>query len=458
MKKPNIVYVFPDEFNPYAMGFMNEYPVITPNLDKFSSESVVLENAISNQPVCSPYRAMLMTSKYGFATGVTTNCNSNTTQMGVYLKEDEICMTDVLSKNSYNVGYIGKWHLDPVEPKHAQYTEGYRPDGVLWDAYPEKHRRHGIDYWYGYGCNDNHFHPNYWGNDSKVDESIRPDEWSAKHETDIAIKYILNTENQRDENKPFALFLAYNPPHMPFDQVPEQYRELYKGIDPKDLLTRKNIDHDGRISDEKYGGKSGKETAYENVANYFAAISGIDEQFGKVLAALEEKGLTQDTIVVFTSDHGDMMGSQNLMHKSTWYSESFKVPFLIRYPKALQPSTRDFVMSVTDVMPTLLSMAGLSTEIPKNIHGENKTDLLMGYDRDTEGLYFNYGINARGLKTPSHTFVSIKDRDNSEQLLLFDDVTDPYQLSNIADSSREITSKLRDKTEWLLKQAGDNYR
>ena len=153
-KHPNLVFVFPDEYRKQAMGFMNEDPVITPNLDAFAKESLVLTQALSNRPVCSPYRAMLFSGKYPHGNGVLTNCNSRTVQFENYLKDTERCFSDVLHDLGYCQGYLGKLHLDPPNEKY-EYTEGPRGDGTIWDAYtPPGPRRHGFDFWYSYGCCD----------------------------------------------------------------------------------------------------------------------------------------------------------------------------------------------------------------------------------------------------------------------------------------------------------------
>ena len=115
-KRPNILFVFPDQYRLQALGFRGEDPVHTPNLDAFAAESRVLTHAVSTRPVCSPYRAMLLTGQYPHKNGVVVNCNSNTSALGNYLKESTVCLSDVLAEAGYSQGYIGKWHLDPRTP------------------------------------------------------------------------------------------------------------------------------------------------------------------------------------------------------------------------------------------------------------------------------------------------------------------------------------------------------
>jgi arylsulfatase A-like enzyme len=110
-RNPNLIFVFPDEWRQQALGFMAQDPVVTPNLDSFASQSLVLTQAVGNCPICSPYRGMLFTGKYPIANGVVTNCYSNTIPFGIELKDLEYCLTDVLHDAGYHQGYIGKFHL-----------------------------------------------------------------------------------------------------------------------------------------------------------------------------------------------------------------------------------------------------------------------------------------------------------------------------------------------------------
>ena len=117
MKHPNLIFVFPDQMRGQAMGFLGEEPVRTPTLDRFATQGLVLDNVSATYPVCSPYRAMLMSGKYPFANRVVANCTSGTAPYGVELQEQDRCWSDILSDRGYSLGYIGKWHLDsPREP------------------------------------------------------------------------------------------------------------------------------------------------------------------------------------------------------------------------------------------------------------------------------------------------------------------------------------------------------
>jgi len=449
-KTPNLVFVFPDQFRQQAIGFMNQDPVVTPNLDRFASEGIVFTNAVSNYPVCSPYRAMLFTGKYPHSNGVISNCNSATKKYGVFLKESERCFSDVLHDAGYSQGYIGKYHLDSPSEENYKYSEGRRGDGKAWDAYtPPGKRRHGFDFWHSYGCCDWHMNPHYWVNNAKVDERIDVDEWSVKHETDVAIDYIRNRdEKYRDPNSPFSLFIAFNPPHTPFQQVPDKYLSAYDGKTDEQLLNRLNVSLEGR------GAPAGK-----HAKNYFSAVTGIDENFGRIIDCLKEEGLEENTIVVFSADHGEMMGSHGLMHKGVWYDESLLIPFIIRWQGKLEHRLDDLLLNVPDIMPSLLSLMGFKEQIPQDVEGNDYSDIILGKDgyRPNSALYMNIPVDfpgggRRGLRTHRYTFVIQRTKELSEKYILHDNQADFYQTRNIADDNPELIDSLTDElNKWLNK-------
>lgn len=461
-KRPNIVYVIPDEFRQRAMGFLGKDPVVTPNLDRFAAQSLYLSHAVSSFPVCSPYRGMLFSGQYPFSNGVVGNCNTEGNRYGVYLRPHKECLTDIFARNGYDCGYIGKWHLDSPELGDVAYLEARRADdGKIWDAFTPKHRRHGFNFWYSYGCHDDHFHPHYWATDDSLEDMRCFEEWSPVIDANVAVDYITNKGGvMRDEEKPFLLFVASNPPHMPFEQVPDRYKKLYEGKSAEDLLTSpcalsslpEEIPQEWKERAAQYQG-----VAQENVLNYFAAVSGIDEQFGRILDAIKEKGIEEDTIVIFTSDHGEMMGSHSMMYKGYWYDDSFRVPFLIRYPGHIEPGEKDGFLNPPDLLPTLLELAGLSDQIPSKTEGVSCAGWLCG-DADPirdEGYFVNPEANVRGVANQDWLFVVIRDMHDNEQHILYDSKNDPDQMHNVAKEHPEIVRAMRERLTWWLYHTND---
>lgn len=294
------------------------------------------------------------------STGVYTNCKIGA---DVMLRPEETCISDVLLDSGYQTGYIGKWHLDLPELNVTDEPESGARD---WDAYtPPGPKRHGFQYWYSYGAWDEHLAPHYW-KDSP--EKIQVNQWSVEHETDQALNFIKN----RSSKQPFALFLSWNPPHSPFDQVPEKYKQLYKR---EQIVLRENVNQEtfGVHTGEPVDG--GLEELKEKQLNYFAAISGIDDQFSRILRLLKDEELDENTIVVLTSDHGEMMGSHGLMAKHVWYEESIGVPFCIRWPKVLPQTRTDVLLNSVDIMPTLLSL--LQLDIPQSVEGNDLSSFMI---------------------------------------------------------------------------------
>lgn len=472
---PNIIYVFPDQFRNHAMGFWREEgflekvnftgdPVHTPRLNAFARESMVLTSAMSNCPLSSPHRGMLLTGMYPNRSGVPLNCNSSRPISS--LRKDAECISDVLSKAGYDCGYFGKLHVDfptPNDPENpGEYVEKQRP---AWDAYTPASHRHGFNYWYSYGTFDVHKSPHYWDTNGKRHE-IR--EWSPMHEAKEVISYLKNEKGQRDSQKPFFIMVGMNPPHSPYDSLDDCLEEdynLYKDIPLDSLLIRPNADIQM---------KKAASTPY-----YFASITGVDRTFGMILDALKELELDRNTIVIFTSDHGETMCSQGINDpKNSPYAESMNVPFLVRYPQRVSPGVDNLLLSTADIMPTLLGMAGLEEQIPAEVQGNNFTAVFfeenksvqrptgvlyiqnVDGEKNEQGIVQSYFPSARGIKTEQYTLALYIDRKSHQlkQVLMFDDIEDPYQLNNLSPQDHpEVFAALCQEMGSKLKEIEDPW-
>ncbi len=448
---PNLVIVLPDQMRGQALGFMNEDPVVTPNLDRLASEGVVLAQAVVNYPVCSPMRAMFMTGRYPHSNGVVGNCNSVTAPFGYELRQADRTWSDVLADKGYSLGYIGKWYLDAP---HEPYVESSNNTAEMaWNEWCPPERRHGFDSWYAYGTYDQHTRPMYWAADTPRDEAFYVDQWGPEHEADRAIAYIQNEGGDfRDADQPFALVVAMNPPHMPYGLVPEKYVAYYDGKTYRDLLVRPNVDVDGD--------SPMSELARTQTKNYFAMVTGVDEQFGRILEALEEEGLANDTIVLFTSDHGNCLGTHGQISKNNHYEESMRVPFLVRWPGRIEPRHDDLMISTPDIFPTLLDFMGFAEDIPAEVEGASYASILLTGEgeRPTSQLYLwvppgEPAGGRRGVRTRRYTLMIEKTGDRVTETTLHDNKEDPYQLRNIADESPDVVERLIEEelTPWLEK-------
>ncbi|WP_136480775.1 sulfatase family protein [Cognatitamlana onchidii] len=454
-QKPNLLFIFADQYRQASLGFLKEDPVYTPNIDQLAKEGVFFSEAVANNPLCSPYRAMLMTGRYSLSTGVVENCNSQRTEFGNYLKKDEVCISDVLVGNGYSAGYVGKWHLDGPEPTAPDVKR-------IWDTWCPPDRRHGFSFWYAYGTHNRHNDPYYWTTDGGEEDKIYPKQWSALHEANVVIDYLENTENQRKPDEPFALFWSINPPHTPFKQVPERYKERYEGLSYKDVLNRPNVQFTD--NHELKRGDHGVEKRLDQATDYFASVNGVDDQIGRVIEKLKEKGLYENTIIVFSADHGEMLGSQGLMHKNVWFKEAYKIPLIIHYPKKVKPKHEDLLISVPDYMPTLLGLMNLNTEIPKAVEGIDYSDVFFNKEviRPEKQLYFGGKSfaskgDARGFRTKEYTYAVVKHESGDKFHYLYHDTIDPYQMTNIWGKDANLDAKMEKELADLLTSMNDPW-
>jgi arylsulfatase A-like enzyme len=461
--KPNLLFVFADQYRKHAVGFMNEDPVITPNLDRLANEGFAFTNAVSSCPICSPYRAMLMTGRFPMSTGITSNCMPGS---DLEISEDELFIGDVLKEHGYSTGYIGKWHLEI--PSLNRFINPVDSASDPWDGWtPPGPRRHGFDFWYAYNSNGKHFDPNYWNDTPK---RIDIEQWSVAHETDVAIDFIKDCP----PDSPFALFMSWNPPHNPY-VAPDQYMALYEDLD---LAERANVVSTD-LSKRRY-------------RSYLAAISSCDDHFGRLMTFLEQAGVSENTIVVFTSDHGEMMGSHGRYAKSIWFDESIGIPFIIRWPGRIQPDVEDMPFACYHFMPTLLGLLGI--EIPEPVEGTDYSKLITGgqQEKATSAVIASYGnpahimavgqkpsiwalqsdslhrsgvdwrtIGYRGLRTERYTYVVDRGRKNEYlKRYLYDNKKDPFQMNPITTehtSQNEIMQLLDEELAAWLKRMHDPF-
>ncbi len=354
----NLLYVFADQWRALSVGY-NNADILTPNIDEFAKENLTCENTYSVCPLCSPYRASLFTGKYPVNNGVYCNCMSGS---DVCLNENEICLSDILFEKGYTNGYIGKWHLDEPE---LNTIEDPLSSAEGWDAFtPPGKKRHHFSYWRAYNASNNHLTQHYWeDNPQKIFSNV----WSAEDETNKAIEFI-----EREKENKFALFVSFNPPHPPFDQVPKKYLDLYND---KEIHYAKNVTGDNFVNQTGEEGYKGFTKLDEITRMYYAAITGIDEQFGKIIQSLKANNLYDNTVIILTADHGEHLGSHGYVGKHTWFNESLNVPFIIRDFKNLSNHVCKTNINTVDIKPLILELLDIKEkEIAKIIDSPYEED------------------------------------------------------------------------------------
>lgn len=474
-KQPNILIIFPDQLRRYSAGFWskepykklvfgNPDPVITPTIDELAENGIVFTNAVSNYPVCSPYRGMLLSGVYPEQNGIWNNCSVGREES---LKNDIPTLPSLFKEANYNTAYIGKAHWIKPEPtfdKKGNYVATTtEPGGNFinnYDTYiPPGKQRHGIEYFYQ-SVKDDHFNPIVFSNDpftieGKIDGEIHyPKQYSPKSESTVIIDYLKNNRNQRDADKPFLMIWSLNPPHNPWDDkhtdlsmVEKFYnKEKYPEID-ENLVVRNNAN---------------LENAH-HARNYFAAVSSVDYYIGLVLSELKSQGMLDNTIVIFSSDHGEMLGSHGKQGKNQMELEATAIPFIVHWPKKLQPRTTDLLLSVPDILPTVMGLSGLKENIPKTIEGSDFSSYLINkktstIKKPTASLLMIY--NARGVLTDRYTLVIQKNNNKKIAFTsyIYDNEKDPYQQYKILlEEQSELAKKLLKELAILLKKTNDPW-
>lgn len=420
--KPNIVFVFSDEHRYQSMSF-TEMPMLhTPNMARMAHEGFVFHQCISNYPVCSPYRAMLMTGRYPYQTGMIDN-NLN-------LGEQEYTVADAFRESGYRTGYIGKWHLGGTRAEPFGFEES-----LIWT-----------------GTNTHYDESEYHPRDGAP---VKPTGYNAALMTDQALNFI------RDSGEtPYFLMLSLNPPHSKFTDAPPQDKALY----PEGALPfRPNVSLE--TSGEGHISRQNGSPHYEG---YHAHITAVDRELGRVLEAVAASPKAADTIVIYTSDHGSMFGSHGVGSKRQPFEESLRIPFIAWNPKRIRAGTRsDVLFGAPDVMPTLCGLAGLPT--PASCAGQDFSGHLLGQggpDPDAQLIMHISKENAsggqmhpaplfRGIRTAQFTYAV----NEKGPLYLFDNLSDPYQLNNLVNSEdhRKLRRHLQQKLAALLKKAEDSF-
>ncbi len=432
--RKNVLYVFGDEHRWCSMPGQPHANVVAPTFDAFARQNFVMQNCISNYPLCTPYRGILLSGRWPQQTGLMRNGPD------MALPASEHGLGTAFKEAGYNTAYVGKWHLYNGE-------NHFVPPGPL---------RFGFDYWRVWGHTNKHFDDFTW--DSQTGQRQEYPGWAPIAMTDQAITFL----GQQTSAKPWMMVVSWNPPHPPFDP-PEEDARLY---DTTELPLRPNV------AFTRTDGSRSKRPVLQNEATlrkaergYFGAITGVDKEFRRLLDALEKTGQMENTIIIYTSDHGEMMGTKCRMAKQVPFEESCHVPFYIRIPNASNrgKSSRE-LMGAIDIYPTLCGLAGIP--IPKHCQGRDMSPVMRG-DKvpSSEGIILMNeengdgndpeAIGYRGIRTQSYTYAIAYDG----RWCLYDNFADPFQMKNLV--SDPTQKPLMEKLDAIIlawqKETGDKF-
>jgi len=379
--------------------------VRTPNIDRLAGEGVVFDQAFSGCPICSPYRGQLLTGRYGHSNGVVDN--------EYRLRPGEVTLPMTLRDAGYRSAYVGKCHLG-----YGPYAPG---------------ERLGFDTIAGHNCQHDYYSQHYFIDDTGP---FPFQGWAPEGETDLALGFI--EEQAAGSPSPFALVLSWGPPHWPYDQYPAESNVYDPG----------EVDLPGNVPVQM------GDFARREIAHYYGNVSALDAQLGRVMQTLDRLGIADNTIVCFSSDHGDHLSSHGYgkpfdtwMHpsmrasKATPYDESVHIPFILRWPERCAGGRRsDTLLGSVDVMPTLLSLCGVGA--PEGVQGTDLAHAVTGGPGpDPDSVYLQIlgpgwphrgpWVGCwRGLRTDRHVYARWHNDEYGP--MLFDRETDRWEMRNLA--------------------------
>lgn len=427
-RKPNILFIMTDEMRWDYLGVAGHPAIKTPNLDKLANSGYYFPRAYSPHPVCVPARVTLFTSRYGSVTGV--RGNGNNTNQG------EIFLPSILQHFGYSTGISGKLHFHPRGHAYG-FDEFYSYTGegeVVENTYLHYLKKQ-------FGSISKY--PTAEGTKPFPDDPLGADLGLFRHSTEHyeshwITRHAVDFLRRQSDEKPWFLFLSYNRPHSP-SVLPEPYFSMYRdaNIEVPELpgrFTRKDAELLG--ARERHIVED-PEMAEKMIKSYMGAITLVDDRVGEVLDLLEKRGWRDNTIIVFTADHGNLLGDQGRWFKGPMWEGSSRIPLIICVPETLQekagnPRKIDEIVELTDIMPTLLDLAGLKNKV-EGMQGESLKHLI---EERKEG-WRNYAFGSLGnqlmIVEGDYKYVHYKNKPGLPEWEVFNLKEDPKEKVNLAE-------------------------
>lgn len=476
MNKPNLLFIYTDEQAFNTLATYGNSQIEMPNLNRFAEQSVVFDEAYVTQPVCTPSRSTLLTGLYPHTNGCTTN--------NVPLHPETKCLPELLPAGEYRTAHFGKWHLgDEVFAQH-----GFQEWAAIEDGYTHRAgegRDKSTLSGYHHFLIDNGLTPSNGKLFGRGEAARFPEEFGKPAFLAREASRFLHV----NRDNPFVLYVNFIEPHMPiFGPRDNQYDPVSVPLPPNfDALPGGEQPLNLRAKVEAYR-EQGADAPLRTdddwrrlISNYWGLCSLVDTYVGTILDSLEANGLSDNTIVVFSSDHGDMMGSHRLVAKEVMYQESVRVPLMIRLPGQTNGRRVMGPVSQIDVVPTLLELLGQprpghlqGTSLCNLISeesGECTRNVVIEWDGPSGMALFRDGLPSalQGKVTPEEVEASVTDpvrtiitrggwKLNCSPLgehELYNLNDDPGETANLFADNRELARKLREEIVVWQKETGD---
>jgi len=441
-KRPNILFMMSDDHAAHAISAYGSKLIETPNLDRLAKEGMRFERVYCVNSICTPSRATILTGQYSHVNGVPVFNSLDPARMTV---------AKLLQKAGYYTAMVGKWHLgsDPV----------------------------GFDFWEVYPGQGVYHNPVLYNKDGSK-------QYAGEYCTEVEAKLAIEALRNRPKDKPFFMMLHHKAPHRPWNPtqrldklwraktIPEpetlfdDYATRTDAIREQTQSIARNLNKSD-VKDDPPAGLTGDALTrwkYQRyMQDYLACIQSIDETTGDVLKALEDEGILDDTVIIYTSDQGFFLGDHGMYDKRFMYEESLKMPFLVRWGKNIKPGSVNMDICINaDFAPTFLELAG--QPIPDDMQGVSMAPLLTGKAPAgwRTSMYYRYYHSpgdhntARhyGVRTLTHKLICFDAKDQWE---LYDLVNDPRELRNIYNdpAAQDTVKALKDEITRLQKELGD---
>ena len=475
-QKPNVIYIMADDLTIQAIsayGGIYKDIAPTPNIDRLAKEGMMFTDVLCTNAICGPSRACILTGKYAHVNGYYKN------EYGGVFNPEQWTFPQEFKNSGYQTSLFGKWHLgtDPVGFDTFKFHAASAQQGLYWD--PTYNVNGKQEKFTGYATNIS---------------------------TDFAINWL---ENERDSTKPFMMILQYKAPHRPWEPdhkyeklwediempYPANFNDDYKGREltagdtemtmehfsrkdmkltpPADLKGKDKVKwnfygarNDEIVIPEGMSFEEARKWRYQTyIKDYLACVKSVDDNIGRVLHYLDDNNLTENTVVVLTSDQGFYLGEHGFFDKRFIYEESIRMPFIVRYPKKVKAGTinEDIVANI-DFAPTFLDLAGIQTK--EKLQGKSFKTLLESetpsnwnqavYYHYYEFPYWHHVQPHYGIRTQKYTLAHFYY--NIDKWELYDLEKDPMQMNNVINDPKyaKIIVDLKKQLKDLMIKAGND--